>query len=61
MNIKFLNEKLIAYLVSSIIPLLSISIFLADFICTFSSILFIYFLIKNNPNIFYKNTSFFYY
>ena len=52
---KIINHRILLYFAASIIPLLSISIFLADLILSILSILFLVFLIKNNPSIFYKN------
>lgn len=52
---KFIEGKLIVYLVASIIPLLSVSIFLADFICSFLAIFFLCFVIKNNIYAIFKN------
>ena len=52
---KILEEKSIAYIVCSVIPLLAFSIFFADLICTTLSIFFIFYLIKKNHFIFYKN------
>ncbi len=52
---KIINHRILLYFAVSIIPLLSISIFLADLILSILSILFLVFLIKNNPSIFYKN------
>ena len=51
---KIIDQKIILYFVASVIPLLSVSIFLADLIISILSI-FYYFLIKNNFSIFYKN------
>jgi len=56
-QLKILEEKIIVYLVCSIIPLLAFSIFFADLICSVLSLFFIIYLIKNNLIFFYKNTS----
>lgn len=55
MTNKIIDHKLTVYLISSIFPILSISIFLADFIVSILSIIFIIFLVRNNKLIFYKN------
>ena len=55
---KIIDQKILLYLVAAVIPLLSISIFLADLIISISSICFLIFLIKNRFTIFYKNTFF---
>ncbi len=53
-----INHKATIYLVASIVPLMSISIFLADLILSILSILFLVFIIKKNSLIFYKNNFF---
>ena len=55
---RIFEEKPIIYLIASIIPLLSISIFLADLICSALAVLFLFYLIKSNFNFVYKNTFF---
>ena len=58
---KIIDQKIILYFVASVIPLLSVSIFLADLIISILSIFFIIFLIKNNFSIFYKIIFFYYF
>ncbi len=55
---KFLQGKLIIYLVASVLPLLFLSIFLADLVCTFLALFFIFFVIKYRIKIIYKNIFF---
>ena len=55
---RIFEGKPIIYLIASIIPLLSISIFLADLICSALAVLFLFYLIKSNFNFVYKNTFF---
>ena len=55
---RIIEGKPIIYLIASIIPLLSISIFLADLICSALAVLFLFYLIKSNFNFVYKNTFF---
>ena len=55
---KFLHGKLIIYLVASVIPLLFLSIFLADLVCTSLAIYFIFLVIKYRIEIIYKNIFF---
>ena len=55
---KIIDQKILLYIVAAVIPLLSISIFLADLIISILSIFFLIFLIKNRFSIFYKNTFF---
>ena len=55
---RILEEKIIAYLVCSIIPFLAFSIFFADLICSVLSLFFLIYLIKKNSIFFYKNIFF---
>ena len=55
---RIIEGKPIIYLIASIIPLLSISIFLADLMCSALAVLFLFYLIKSNFNFVYKNTFF---
>ena len=58
MIFKIIDEKIIAYLVSSVVPLLAISIFLADLIVSILSLFFLIYLALRNSHIFYKNIIF---
>ena len=55
---KFIEGKYFLYLISSVIPLLAVSIFMADLVCSFLAIFFLFYTLKNNINFFYKNTFF---
>ncbi len=55
---KIIDQKILLYIVAAVIPLMSISIFLADLIISILSIFFLIFLIKNNFSIFFKNSFF---
>ena len=58
LSFKILEKKFLAYLVSSIVPFLTFSIFFADLICSILSIFFIVYLVKYNSIFFYKNLIF---
>ena len=53
-----IEGKHILYIVASIIPFLTISIFIADFIASFLAIIFLIYLIGNNLRLDYKNIFF---
>ena len=53
-----IEGKHILYIVASIIPFLTISIFIADFIYSFLAIIFLIYLIGNNFRLDYKNIFF---
>ncbi len=55
---KIINQNILLYFVAAVIPLLSISIFLADLILSILSIFFLIFLMKYNPKFFIKNNFF---
>lgn len=55
---KFIDRKYFLYLISSVIPLLAVSIFMADLVSSALAIFFLFYIIKNNINFFYKNTFF---
>jgi O-antigen ligase len=58
LRFKILEEKIIAYLVCSIVPFLALSIFFADLICSVLSLFFLFYLIKKSSIFFYKNVFF---
>lgn len=58
MTNKIINHKATVYLVASIVPMMSVSIFLADLTLSILSIIFLIYLLKNNYSIFYKNIFF---
>ena len=51
---RIFEGKPIIYLIASIIPLLSISIFLADLICSALAVFFLFYLIKSLIDVFYN-------
>ena len=55
---KIIEGKYILYIIASIIPLLTISIFIADLIYSLLAIIFLIYLITNNFRLDYKNTFF---
>ncbi len=55
---KFIEGKYFLYLISSVIPLLAVSIFIADLVCSALAIFFLFYVIKNKINFFYKNIFF---
>ena len=55
---KIIEGKHILYIIGSIIPLLTISIFIADLIYSLLAIIFLIYLITNNFRLDYKNTFF---
>ena len=55
---KIIEGKYILYIIASIIPLLTISIFIADLIYSLLAIIFLIYLIRNNFRLDYKNTFF---
>jgi len=55
---KIIEGKYILYIIASIIPLLTISIFIADLIYSLLAIIFLIYLIINNFRLDYKNTFF---
>ena len=57
-SFKILEEKIVAYLVCSIVPFLAFSIFFADLLCSVLSLFFLFYLIKRSPTFFYKNNFF---
>ena len=55
---KIIEGEYILYIIASIIPLLTISIFIADLIYSLLAIIFLIYLITNNFRLDYKNTFF---
>ena len=55
---KFIEGKYFLYLISSVIPLLAVSIFIADLVCSALAIFFLFYVIKNKIDFFYKNIFF---
>ena len=55
---KIIEGNYILYIISSIIPLLAISIFLADLIYSLLSVVFLIYLIRDYLKFDYKNTFF---
>ena len=55
---KIIEGEYILYIIASIIPLLTISIFIADLIYSLLAITFLIYLITNNFKLDYKNTFF---
>ncbi len=56
---KIIEGKYLAYILASIIPLLTISIFVADLVFSLISIIFLIYLYRNHSNVTFKNTFFF--
>ena len=56
---KIIEGKYLAYILASIIPLLTISIFAADLVFSLISIIFFIYLCRNNSTFIYRNTFFF--
>ena len=55
---KIIEGKYILYIIASIIPLLTISIFIADLLYSLLAIIFLIYLIRNNFRLEYKNIFF---
>ena len=56
---KIIEGKYLSYILASIIPLLTISIFAADLVFSLISIIFLIYLFRNNSTFIYRNTFFF--